>query len=199
MNLRKWWYLFWTTLVIGGIVSLATGMVLLISDREFMSGMDAGGFLFNAVKMFGAGTMYSVVSQMGFFAYLTLNYIALAIFGRKGLWKAVQAIVTIVVLVDLVILPLIQFEEPYSAWYYLPVPLFLAIGAWIVGHYKVKATNSSAWIPTLFFIITATSLEAVPALRENSLAVALQVLLPLFACNAWQIMKLHVLLRKEES
>lgn len=196
MNLRNWWYLFWSTLVVGGITAFLTSFVLMISDVRFLEELTAGGFIFNGINFFGSGLMYSVFSQMGFFAYLMINYIALSIIRRMELWKVVQVILTIVVLVDLVVLPLIQFESP-KAWYvYLVIPVLLSLGAYLVGYYKVKATNPSAWIPTLFFMIAATAIEAVPALKVDHFADIAQMMIPLFACNAWQILQLHKLVRK---
>jgi KinB signaling pathway activation protein len=168
----------------------------MLSDHAFISGLTPGGYIFNGVNMFGVGLMYSVFAQMGFFAYLMLNYIALSIFRRMELWKVLQVILTVIVLIDLVALPLIQFSHP-KAWYiYATVPALLLVGAWVVGYFKVKATNASAWIPTLFFMIVVTSIEAVPAFKIDHVKDIVQMLIPLFACNAWQILKLHQLVRK---
>lgn len=74
---------------------------------------------------------------------------------------------------------------------YTVFPIALIIGALIVAIWKKELTNSSAFVPTLFFVFVATALESVPALREQNAASTITMAIPLFLCNAWQILNLH--------
>lgn len=185
MRLNKLIFLFWTTLVIGALSALVIGLILQITDHEF-GFMGYKGIGFNFTTMVMGGLMFSVLSQMGFFAYLTINYIALSIFRRKYLWLVTQVIIIVIVLFDLV-------------WFsYLTVSVILLIVSVGVTYWKVKMTNPTAWIPCLFFMIAATSIEALPGLQQNNWASILFMGVPLLACNTWQILQLHRLVDREK-
>ncbi len=161
-----------------------------------------GGFANFGMGLIGsliAGLMFSVISQMGFFAYLTLNYLALSVLRRKSLWLGIQVILIVLVFVDFVILrhDIFAKEEPVLGFVWLPLGL-LAYAA-VVAYFKVKATNASAWIPTMFFMFVVTILEWVPALQENNVKSMIMMIVPLLLCNTWQIMQLHRILQKKES
>lgn len=197
MNLRKWFYLFFTTMLVGMAASVLVAIYLFFSDENLQNtDVTFLGFMFaNA----GAGMMFSVLSQMGFFAYLTVNYIARYTIRRRPIWDTLQIIITLIVLVDLVVLPHL-FLEPNSlglAGFFI-LPLILLVLSVIVANWKSNLTNSSAFIPTVFFLIVATALEAVPALKENELETIIFMIVPLYCCNAWQILNLHRLVKKEE-
>lgn len=197
MTLKKWFYLFWTTLCIGMAAAVLIAVYLMVFDPEF----EMQGFLNVAVYFFNMmiiGATYSVFAQMVFFAYLTLNYIALNIFKRMDVWKIIQVILIVVVLFDLVYLRYSLSTEPDQGWMpFAVMPAILLALSWLVAKRKVQLTNKTAFIPTLFFMIVATALEAVPALRMQG-TTTFFMMFPLFACNAWQILKLHTLVSKEQ-
>lgn len=76
---------------------------------------------------------------------------------------------------------------------YVGTPVLIAVAGLIVSQVKVKLTNASARIPTLFFMIVVTCLEMLPAFSINDLTSLLYVSLVLLACNAWQILIFHKL------
>ncbi|HEY0827879.1 MAG TPA: KinB-signaling pathway activation protein, partial [Bacilli bacterium] len=169
LRLNKLIFLFWTTLVVGALSALAIGLILQISDHEFgFMGYKGMGFSFTTMVM--GGLMFSVLSQMGFFAYLMINYIALSIFRRKYLWLVTQVIIIVIVLFDLVYLPYLNFNEGEGWASYLIVPAILVAVSVGVTFWKVQMTNPTAWIPCLFFMIAATSIEAVPGVQQNNWA-----------------------------
>jgi KinB signaling pathway activation protein len=195
VTLRKWSFLFYTTLLIGALGAVISGTII---GQEKMD----GGFANFGMGLIGsliAGLMFSVISQMGFFAYLTLNYLALSVLRRKSLWLGIQVILIVLVFVDFVILrhDIFAKEEPILGFVWLPFGL-LAYAA-VVAYFKVKATNASAWIPTMFFMFVVTILEWVPALQENNVKSMIMMIVPLLLCNTWQIMQLHRILQKKES
>jgi len=199
MTLRKWFFLFWSCMAIGGAVAIAAGLIMQWTDPSFgFLGIGASGF--NAGMMLLSGLLIGVFSQMGFFAYLTLNYIALSIFRKVYLWNSLQAYTTLF-MIFLFGYILYGERESFGDVMFWLLPLLLAIGAWAVGVAKVKMTNRSALIPTLFLMVTGTVLEAWPSMNAEggTASSVIFMLLPLFACNAYQILMLHRLVKPDET
>ncbi|XEC94586.1 KinB-signaling pathway activation protein [Paenibacillus tarimensis] len=194
MNLRKWFFLFWSCMAVGAVITAVTGSIMQWTDQSFgFMGLEAAGF--NAAMMALVGTMIGAFSQMGFFAYLTLNYIALSIFRKKYLWSALQAYTT---LFSVVAFGYILYENRagLNNWMFWVLPLSLAVLSWGVAYIKVKQTNPTAFIPTLFLMFVGTMIEAWPTLSEGNNATAIIfMMVPLFACNAYQILMLHRILK----
>ncbi|OPH50049.1 KinB signaling pathway activation protein [Paenibacillus ferrarius] len=198
MTLRKWFHLFWTTLLLGMVVSIVIGLLLQYSDKEFsVMGLSAVGF--NVLNMLLGGATISVLSQMGFFAYLIVRFIAVGIIRSKTVWDLLQLAVVIVVLFDLVYLRMTNFEGTGSVFSYIVLPILILIISLGVAYWKVKMTNRNAFIPTLFFMCAVTVLEAVPALKLDNAASSFFMLAPLLVCNAWQILILHKILDNKKS
>ncbi|UVI29780.1 KinB-signaling pathway activation protein [Paenibacillus spongiae] len=197
MNLRKWFFLFWSTAAVGAVVTIIIGTIMQWTDASFgFMGLEAAGF--NALMMALVGLMFGVFSQMGFFAYLTLNYIALSVLRKKYLWNALQAYTTLFAIGGMGYILYQNREAFQNNWLFWVLPLALAAASWMVSYFKVKQTNNGAFIPTLFLLFVVTMLEAWPTLSGESNPTAIVfMMVPLFACNAYQIMWLHRLLRKD--
>lgn len=182
--------LFGLTILTGGLVSTVAGVIMVLLDPDFRN-IEADGWLFNIVMMALSGFALGAFAHMGFFAYLTLNYIARSIFKRPYLWVTFQGFVTLFVLVEIMI-NLYDTNFPQATFWLLPLVL-VALAA-VVGWFKVKETSRGAWIPSFFFMVTITVLEANPGFKSGSLSSLVYMLLPLFICNTYQIMQLHRLL-----
>ena len=195
MTLRKWFFLFWSCMAIGGAVTAVTGLIMQWTDQSFgFMGLEATGF--NAGMMALSGIMIGAFSQMGFFAYLTLNYIALSVFRKQYLWNALQAYTTLFA-VFLFGYLLYGNRATLGDTLYWMLPLLLAAGSWVVAVVKSKQTNKSALIPTLFLTFVVTVVELWPSLNgeESNASAVVFMLVPLFACNAYQILMLHRILK----
>lgn len=192
MSIRKWVYLFFTTLIIGGVLGGAFGLAY--NWERFIS----EGFLnllIGLVELIGYGFMFSVISQMGFFAYLTVHRFGLGIFGSTSLWNGILAVLTAFVLFDLYYFREASFHDPGEGLLgYFLVPLFLLAFSWAVAYQKKKETNRYAFIPTLFFMVVVTTFEWYYPLKTNDPAWVWPTLAILLACNAWQVLLLHRLL-----
>ena len=197
MTLRKWFHIFWTTLFIGIAISVIMGLILQITDQDYTF-LGVGAVGYNLYYMTLGGAMISVLSQMGFFAYLIVRFIAAGILRSKKTWDFLQLALVIIVLFDLVYLRYSSFAGATLLSYSI-LPAVMLILSLAVAYFKVKATNNNAFIPTLFFMTVVTILEAVPALKLNNTASSLFMLAPLFACNAWQILILHKVLEQKKS
>ncbi|MCG7380740.1 KinB-signaling pathway activation protein [Paenibacillus sp. ACRSA] len=189
MNLRKWFFLFWTALLIGAVGSLITGLTMMLLNGEKTNGI--ADFMLYLLILFGSGVMISVYSQMGFFAYLILNYMGKGVFPKRG-WQIVQIILTVLALLDVMFLRLFVGEgrEPISD---IVLGLIILAAAIVTAYVKVKQTNISALVPTLFFMIAVTAVETIGVLRIDSNAATIFIVVPLLMCNAYQMLILHKL------
>ncbi|WP_128103664.1 KinB-signaling pathway activation protein [Paenibacillus sp. DCT19] len=189
MNLRKWFFLFWTALLIGAAGSLVTGLTMMLLNGEKTNGI--ADFMLYLLILFGSGIMISVYSQMGFFAYLILNYMGKGVFPKRG-WQIVQIILTVLALLDVMFLRLFVGEgrEPISD---IVLGLIILAAAIVTAYVKVKQTNISALVPTLFFMIAVTAVETIGVLRIDSNAATIFIVVPLLMCNAYQMLILHKL------
>jgi KinB signaling pathway activation protein len=199
LTIRKWFHLFWTTLLWGSGAAIAAGMILLLLDYDIaLTGVSQFGY--NAITMLLAGATVSVVCQMGFFAYLILRSIVIGMIRNKRIADLVQWFLIIVTLYELASLRYLNFADegtPFIRYFDLPlIVLLLSLG---IAYWKTKLTHFAAFVPTLFFMVVATTLEAVPALKLNNWPSTLFMLAPLFCCNAWQILILHKLVDEPDS
>ncbi|MED0981827.1 KinB signaling pathway activation protein KbaA [Bacillus paramycoides] len=196
MNSRKWVRLFLTTLFLGGISTVFIGFVLEWDKyAKFFQNFDGKEILAISFWLMGIGFIFSVISQMGFFAYLTIHRFGLGMFRSSSLWNAVQLFFIAFVLFDFVYLRsvLIANGEVSLGNNILVAGMLFVFGA-IVAYVKSKETNKKAFVPALFFMVVVTILEWVPALRINDTDWLYLMVIPLLLCNAYQLLVLHRLI-----
>ena len=186
----------WTTTVIGLVSTLVLTVTFMLADGFFSHDLTQGKIFFNLITTSQAGMTYGVFAMMGFFAYLMVNYIALSIFRKPTIWRGLQIVLTIVTLVDLVVLPVYLLESHHAWYWYLILPIVLFVATHLVAKQKARETNEAAYVPAMFFLIVITTIEAWPALKQDEFKAITWMIVPLFLCNAWQIMQLHKLLRR---
>lgn len=196
VNSRKWVRLFWTTLVLGGSSTIFIGFILEWDKyNKFFQNFDGKEILIVSFWLLGVGFIFSVISQMGFFAYLTIHRFGLGMFRSPSLWNAIQIFLIAFVLFDFVYLRSVLIANGNAS---LGVNIFVAgalfvFGA-IVAYIKSKETNKKAFVPALFFMIVVTVIEWVPALRINDTNWLYLMVVPLLLCNAYQVLMLHRLI-----
>ncbi len=193
MTIRNWVIMFWSTLLIGGGAAVIVGLMLALNDGELnqWNGLEFG---YNVLSMTLAGFMFSILSQMFFFAYMTLNFIARDMFRRPSTWKLIQIFFIITV----------PFEIYMFLWQGTTIKFVLEIGIMLlislaVAYWKVKMTNPGAFIPSLFFMFVFTLVETAIAIQVSNDEATLLMATTLFACNAWQLLRLHKVVKKIES
>jgi KinB signaling pathway activation protein len=194
---RNWVKLFITTLLVGGLTTGVVGFIVrwdefapIFIDFDFLQ------ILSVLFWLIGVGLIFSIISQMGFFAYLTVHRFGLGIF--KGLWNPIQMVLILFALFDLVYFRYKAFAgEGDSILPYIGVAAFLLIAALVVAAIKAKQTNQHAFIPAVFFMVVVTAIEWVPVLRVNEESWLYLMLIPLLVCNTYQLLILHKL--NEES
>lgn len=200
MTSRNWVKLFLTTLLIGGLTSGIVGFILRWSEFEqLLAKSDILEVISIVVWLMGMGLIFSVISQMGFFAYLTVHRFGLGIFRSASLWNKAQLVLIAFVLFDLVYFRHSFFAEKGESIipYIFPALAILLFGL-IIAWQKAKLTNKEAFIPALFFMIVVTVLEWMPAIRVNDKVWLYLMLITLLACNAYQLLMLHKLNESSE-
>lgn len=195
MTSRNWVRLFMTTSLIGGLTTALVGLIVRWDEfQPIFVHFKIVEILSVLIWLIVMGFLFSVISQMGFFAYLTVHRFGLGIFKSLSLWNAVQAVVVLFVLFDLVYLRYQAFsKEGDSVIPYLGPALFLLVAGLLVAWMKSRQTNKDAFIPALFFMVVVTVIEWVPVLRVNEQSWFYLMLFALLVCNAYQLLILHKL------
>ncbi|RSD21498.1 KinB-signaling pathway activation protein [Mesobacillus subterraneus] len=199
MTSRNWVYLFFTTLVVGAVTTALVGFIVRWGEfQQLLSDFNIIEFLSILVWLMGVGLIFSILSQMGFFAYLTIHRFGLGIF--KSLWNPVQILLIAFVLFDLVYLRYNSFAESgESILPYIGLAVMILVAGLIVALLKTKQTNKEAFIPALFFMIVVTVIEWVPILRVNEQSWIYLMIFPLIICNAYQLLILQKLNQKSQA
>lgn len=199
MNSRKVVFLFFSTLLIGATSGVIVG--LLLDFETYWQGLIAGEVvdtILVLVWLFGIGAMWTLISQMGFFAYLTVHRFALGFFRKAKTWNAIQVILIAFNLQGLAYFRYVTFAtENQTLLGYTIIPLFLLMYGLIIAYIKSKQTNFGAFIPGLFFIVVVSTLEWLPALRVNDPKWLWVYLTPLIVANTWQLLVLHRLISQK--
>lgn len=185
-------------MLVGGAAASITGFIVRWSKFEpLFSHFDIMEILSVLLWLIGIGLIFSILSQMGFFAYLTIHQFGLGIFKSASLWNAVQLILVAVAIFDLVYLRYNAFAGKGDSWLpYIGLALLAVVPAVIVAFFKAKQTNKEAFIPAVFFMVVVTMVEWVPVLRVNEHSWLYLMLFSLLACNAYQLLALPKYNRK---
>ncbi|QJD85048.1 KinB-signaling pathway activation protein [Cohnella herbarum] len=192
MNLRKWMKLFGITILIGAVVTVVGSVCIQLFNPDFRN-VEASGWLSYVLMMALIGMTFGAFAHMGFFAYMMLNYIARSIFKRPYSWVAIQGFIALFVLAEIAYW---TYDTNFPSLTYLLLPLALIAGSVLVAWMKVSQTSTGAWIPTIFFLVAITAMESVPVFKTGDISSLLYQMVPLFICNAYQIMQLHRILGK---
>jgi KinB signaling pathway activation protein len=192
---RIWVKLFMRTLLVGGVTTAVLGFIVRWSEfQSYFTEFQIIDILATTIWLLFMGFLFSVISQMGFFAYLTVHRFGLGIFKSVSLWNAVQIVLILFVLFDLIYLRFDNFaKEGDSILPYIGLAALLLVISLVVAWYKSKQTNREAFIPALFVMIVVTVIEWVPVLRVNEKSWLLLMMFALLACNAYQLLVLHKL------
>ncbi|WP_035512904.1 KinB-signaling pathway activation protein [Halalkalibacillus halophilus] len=186
MTIRAWLKFFTTLLFIGAVTTVVTSFFVQPDAYEPYLNPINWWEIFGALVWFTAlGLVYSVISQMGFFAYLTVHQFGKGFFGY--FWKHAQIILIVFVLFELVYLR-------YSGGNiipYLVVALVILVYGLGVAYVKAQETHQRAFLPAVFFMVVVTVVEWIPALQTGANEWIMLMIVPLLACNTYQLLKLH--------
>lgn len=184
-----------STLLLGGLATGIIGFIVRWDEFQvYFTDFNILKILSTLIWLIGVGLIFSLVSQMGFFAYLTVHRFGLGIFKSVKLWNAIQVVLILFVLFDLIYFRN-KFFDDGLAHFVFDAALLLVVGL-IVAYFKAKQTNKDAFIPALFFMIVVTVIEWMPVLRVNEESWLYLMLFPLLICNAYQLIIIHKLNQK---
>lgn len=194
VNSRKVVFIFWSTLLIGSISGGTVGILLNLD--EYVGG-GAANFFVGLIWMLGISAAFTLVSQMGFFAYLFVHRFGLGLSRSHALWNRIQWILIVFVFFDLVYFRYIAFGREDSIWSYFIIPTALFLYALLIAWIKAKETNKGAFVPALFFMFVITTIEWIPALVVNNTNWLYLYLTPILIGNTYQLLLLHRLHKKD--
>jgi KinB signaling pathway activation protein len=200
VNSRNMVKLFFSTLLIGAVTTGIVGFIVRWGEfAHFFTNFEVGEIISIMFWLMGIGLIFSVLSQMGFFAYLTVHRFALGIFRSATLWNRVQIVLIGLVLFDLVYFRYSFFAKKGESFIpYVMVALFIFVFGLIIAWQKAKQTSKDAFVSALFFMVVITVLEWMPTLRVNEKSWLYLMLIPLLVCNAYQLLILHKLNEKSQ-
>ncbi len=190
MNIKNWMRLFVHTLFIGGIITVICGFTIQWEQyAPLFRTIDVKEIAAVSSWLLGVGFIFSVISQMGYFAYLTVHRIGLGFF--RSLWNPVQIVIIAFILFDLVYFRYRGFaEENESLFPYFSLALFLLAAGMVTAYVKARQTGWHAFVPALFLMTVVTVVEWFPVLRTNDADWLFLMLIPLLICNAYQLLAL---------
>ncbi|MRX72496.1 KinB-signaling pathway activation protein [Bacillus lacus] len=192
MKSRNWVRFFLSTLLVGAVTAGIVGFAVKWGEYQhlFLS-FEIGEIVSVLFWFIGIGLIFSIISQMGFFAYLTIHRFGLGIFRSASLWNAVQLLLVAFVIFDLIYFRFQLFaDDNESIASYIFLGLFLLGVGLLTAYLKQKFTSREAFVPALFFMVVVTTVEWFPVLRINEQSWLYLMLFPLLACNAYQLLML---------
>lgn len=192
MTIRNLIKFLFNSLMLGGLLTGILGFVIRWDEfQPYFIDVKIGAILSTFIWLVGVGFIFAVVSQVGFFAYLFIHQFGLGLFRSKSLWNAVQIVLVIFVLFDLIYFRFTAFAgEDESILPYVGIAVFILAVALVTAYFKAKTTNRSTFVSALFFMVVVTILEWLPVLRPNDENWIYLMIFPLLACNAYQLLML---------
>lgn len=199
MSIKYWSRMFVRTMLIGGLITVFVGLLIQWFEKggSFM-GFEAGELFFVSLWYLGMGFLFSVISQMGYLAYLMVHRLGLGFF--RTLWIPIQVGLIAFALFDLVYFRYIIFaNEGDSIYSYVLVAALILLVGLAIAFVKMKlAEKKAVFIPSLFFMVVITIIEWFPALRLNDPVWLHLMIYPLIACNAYQLLVLPKFIEKSK-
>ncbi|MCA1057101.1 KinB-signaling pathway activation protein [Rossellomorea aquimaris] len=192
MTIRNWIRFFVHTLTIGGVITAIASLFIRWDQYSpYIQDGNVIGILSSLLWFLFVGFTFSVISQMGYFAYLTIHQFGLGMF--KTFWNSVQIVLIGFVLFDLIYFRFRAFaEEDASYTPYILLGIGILLVGMLVAYVKNKQSDSrvNTFISALFFMVVVTTLEWLPVLLVNSIKWLYLMLIALLVCNAYQLLRL---------
>lgn len=182
MTLRKFAFMVLTTVGIGILVGAVHALTDLFADIRLFFGIEVGGFV-------------SATALMGFWAYLTLNFIVNGVI-PPALWRWMQVLLVIVAYVDMIYLRYLTEGQGQGAiWPYVGFASWPLLIALAVAYVKARESGKNAFIPAVFFLYVFTAIEWYVALKSGYTGLSVVIGSILLVCNSYLILLLGRLLR----
>lgn len=196
MTIRNWVKFFINAILIGGAITGILGLFIRWDDvfAEAFANGQWGEFFAGFAWMVVVGVTMSIISQMGFFAYLTIHQFGVNMFRTLRLWNWVQLLIIAIVIFDLIVFRFTPNADTTKQQVLYGVLLAVLLGtSLITAYFKAKWTTKSTFVSALFFMIVITTLEWLPALMvkaDNIDSWVALLLFPFLSVNAYQLLAL---------
>jgi KinB signaling pathway activation protein len=192
MSLKKLFFWIISTLIVGAVMSIVFGYgIQAVTDTDF------GEF----TQILLTGLTFAAVAELGFFSYLVFNWLAKGFLRNPKLFASIQIFLILILLFNLIYLNASKFAGT-SLWSHLIVPLLILVVSLMVAWWKTAKSIKEAFVPTLFFMVVATILEAIPSINSKAGEVPLPfvvfTVLILLICNSYQILQLSWLVTRSQ-
>src|SRR5699024_6900905 len=170
----------------GGIGGFITSII--VHFDQYMANLQP----FNALELLGVvlfylgyGLVFTVVAQSGFFVYFFCHHFVIGFF--KSFWPIVQLLLILLALFYMVYFS----SNQIPLWFKVVLAAVVLITAFIVARLKVKKTNQSAFVPSLFVMIVITALELSLVLRAGNIPFVIIMVVTVLTATAYQLLILH--------
>ncbi|WP_067928052.1 KinB-signaling pathway activation protein [Alicyclobacillus shizuokensis] len=179
MRLNQLTFLVASTVLVGavsGLVSAVAGMV----DVTWYRGLTEGAFL-------------ATTSLMGFWAFLTLNFVARISLPWR-VWRWAQGLILLLVVFDMV---WYRYRLEVLAHPHLPVPYgtYLTQALWPLavsiagGWAKRRLSGPGSFVPTVFYLYVFTIVDWLLVIKSQAgAAIVNQTGMVMMACNVYMIL-----------
>lgn len=197
MKSREVVHLFLLTLLVGGI---STAFLSFFTRWSEYIAIIRTGEIIQFISLFVwfmcVGFMFSLISQMGFFVYLTIHRLGIEFFKSKRLWEIVQIILSIVAVSDFLFFQTLIVSTRTMNEQVMVVVALVTLSI-VVAYLKVLQTNKDAFVSSVFFMTVITLIEWIPAIQaDNNRDWFYFMLIPLLICNGYQLFMLHYMKKR---
>jgi len=179
MRLNQLTFLLASTVILGALVSVATIGTGWWLHLPWFVGLVSGAFL-------------ATTSLMGFWAYLTLNFIAGITLPRR-VWRWAQAVITGLVLYDMLwyryhidVVRHPTAHEPFLSFFIQGLWPFLV--ALIAAGFKRKLSGRGSYLPTVFYLYVFTVVDWLLVINSHTGPIVNETGIVMMACNTYMIL-----------
>jgi KinB signaling pathway activation protein len=188
MRLNQFIFLIASTVILGAVVGILVSFSGLWIHVPWFLGLITGAFL-------------ATTSLMGFWAYLTLNFIAGITLPRR-VWRWAQFLILAMVVYDMLWWRYHINVAKHPVHHY-PFSLFLIQGIWplvialIAAIFKYRISGKGSYLPTVFYLYVFTVVDWLLVIKAHAGPVVNATGIIMMACNVYMILIFRKLLTKE--
>ena len=179
MRLNQFIFLLASTVILGAVVSVVTISTGLWLHLPWFVALISGAFL-------------ATTSLMGFWAFLTLNFVANITLPRR-VWRWVQGVITLLVLYDMLwyryrIDVLRHSHNHASAFTFVMQALWPLLVALVAAAFKRRLSGRGSYLPTVFYLYVFTVVDWLLVIKSQTGPIVNQTGIVMMACNVYMIL-----------
>jgi len=190
MRLNQFIFFVASTMIVGTIVGVITTVMGIWVHVPWFTGLIEGGFL-------------ATNCLMGFWAYLTLNFIARVTLPKR-VWRWAQGLVVLLVLYDM-LWSRYHLDLARNPIHHTAFITYFVQGAWpfvvalCAAAVKRRLSGIGSFLPTVFYLYVFTVVDWLLVLRAHSDGLVNQTGIIMVACNVYMILVFGKLLSPQSN